>query len=107
MQMQQNGDFIQEEQLSTQRCLQICAQLSDRIDQSRLTHQSSSGSPGFANPDTLPERLTNMGLQECKDCLALTASKLEKHMQDLMDRLITKSKTAIFRSIQYVTMNTD
>lgn len=66
--------------------------MSDHIDQIRLTAQGSSGSPGFAGQDSLPERATNVGLQECKDSLALTTAKLEKHMQDLMDQLITKSK---------------
>jgi hypothetical protein len=46
------------------------------------------------SPDTEPEKLTTEGLQECKDSLAATARKLEKHMKDLIDRLVTKSRTA-------------
>jgi len=87
--------LIKEEQLSTQKCLQICAQLSDHINQIQLMPKRSGSSLGLNDPDALPVRVTNMGLQECKNSLILTAAKLERHMQDLMDRLVTKSKTAM------------
>ncbi|KIW87200.1 uncharacterized protein Z519_12102 [Cladophialophora bantiana CBS 173.52] len=87
--------LIKEEQLSTQRCLQICAQLSDHINQIQLTPKRSSSSPGIIDPNTFPERVTNVGLEECKNSLIRTAAKLERHIQDLMDRLVTKSKTAM------------
>lgn len=87
--------LIKEEQLSTQKCLQICAQLSDHIDQIQLRPKRSGSSPGIIDPDAFPERVTNVGLQECKNSLLLTAAKLERNMQDLMDRLVTKSKTAM------------
>ena len=88
--------LIKEERMSTQKCLQICAQLSDHIDQIQLTPRPSGSSPGFMDPeDALPERLTTEGLQECKNSLALTAAKLEGYMKDLIDRLVTKSRTAM------------
>jgi Fungal N-terminal domain of STAND proteins len=87
--------LIKEEQLSTQKCLQICAQLSDHINQIQLTPKGSGSSPGIIDPDAFPERVTNVGLQECKNSLMLTAAKLERHMQDLMNRLVTKSKSAM------------
>jgi hypothetical protein len=87
--------LIKEERLSTQRCLQICAQLSDHISQIQLTPKRSGSSPGPIDPDAFPEIVTNVGLHECKNSLILTAAKLERHMQDLMDRLVTKSKTAM------------
>ena len=55
----------------------------------------SASSPGPIDPDAIPERVTNEGLQECKNSLTLTAARLERHMKDLMDRLVTKSKTAM------------
>jgi hypothetical protein len=76
--------LIKEEQLSAQKCLQICAQLSDHIDQIRFTPEL---------PDTVPERLTTDGLQECKNSLNLTTAKLESYMKDRMNRLVAKSKT--------------
>ena len=80
--------------MSTQKCLQICAQLSDHINQIEITPERSGSSPERLDPDTISERLTINGLQECKNSLALTAAKLERHMRDLIDRLVTKSKTA-------------
>lgn len=87
--------LMKEERMSTQKCLQICAQLSDHIDQIQLTTRLS-GSPGSMDPeDAVPERLTTEGLQECKNSLALTAAKLEGYMKDLIDRLVAKSRTAM------------
>lgn len=83
---------IKEERLSTQKCLQICAQLSDHINQIELAPERSSSPPGPMEADTVSERLTVSGLQECKASLALTAAKLEKHMIDVMDRMVAKSK---------------
>jgi hypothetical protein len=88
--------LIKEERLSTQKCLQICAQLSDHISQIQLTPKRSGSSPGPPiDPDAIPERLTIEGLQKCKDSLSLTAAKLESYMKDLIDRLVSKSKTAM------------
>jgi hypothetical protein len=78
--------LIKEERISAQKCLQICAQLSDHINQIQFTPEL---------PDTLPKRLTTEGLQECKNSLNLTTAKLESYMKDRIDRLVTKSKTAM------------
>ncbi|KAE9367305.1 hypothetical protein N431DRAFT_348649 [Stipitochalara longipes BDJ] len=76
--------LIKEERMSAQKCLQICAQLSEHIDQIQLTPEP---------PETVPEKYTAEGLQECKNSLNLTTAKLESYMKDRMDRLVTKSKT--------------
>lgn len=86
---------VKEEQLSTQRCLEICAQLSDHIGKIQLTSKVGDSSPSLTDPTTFPEHVTVTGLNECKTSLALATTQLEKHMQDLMHRLITKSKTAM------------
>jgi hypothetical protein len=78
--------LIKEERMSAQKCLQICAQFSDHIDQIQLTSEL---------PDTLAERLTTEDLQECKNSLNLTTAKLESYMKDRINRLVTKSKTAM------------
>jgi hypothetical protein len=78
--------LIKEERMSAQKCLQICAQLSDHINQIQVTPEL---------PDTLPERLTTEGLQECKNSLNLTTAKLESYMKDRIDRLVAKSKTTL------------
>ena len=55
----------------------------------------SASSPGPIDSDAIPERVTNEGLQECKNSLTLTVARLEGHMKDLVDRLVTKSMTAM------------
>jgi hypothetical protein len=75
--------LIKEERMSAQQCLQICAQLSDHIDQLQFVSEP---------PETLPEKLTTEGLQECKNNLNLTTAKLESYMKDRMNRLVAKSK---------------
>jgi hypothetical protein len=84
---------IKEEQLSTRRCLEICAQLSDHINQIQLGPKGSSNGSGPNDPPTFPERVVDIGLQECKNSLTLAAARLEKHMQELMDRMVAKSHT--------------
>ncbi|KAF4628512.1 hypothetical protein G7Y89_g9640 [Cudoniella acicularis] len=78
--------LIKEERISAQKCLQICAQLSNHINQIQLTPEL---------PATLPERFTAESLLECKNSLNLTTVKLEGYMKDRIDRLVTKSKTTI------------
>lgn len=87
--------LINEERLSAQQCLQICAQLSEHIDQIQLPPKRSGNSPGPKDSESLPERFTTEGLQECKTSLKLTATKLERLMKDRIDRLVTKSKSAM------------
>ncbi|PLB49664.1 hypothetical protein P170DRAFT_456251 [Aspergillus steynii IBT 23096] len=84
--------LIEEERLSTEKCLQICTQLSNHISQIQSTHESDDSAPGPFDFDTLPERVTKESLQDCKKRLTLTAAKLERHMKDLMDKLLIKSR---------------
>ncbi|KAL3478560.1 hypothetical protein BJX99DRAFT_224314 [Aspergillus californicus] len=84
---------IKEERLSTEKCLQICAQLSEHISQIQIS-PASNGSPIPSDLSALPERLTSAGLQDCKDSLKHTSAKLEKHMESLINRLLTKSASA-------------
>ncbi|RAQ47671.1 hypothetical protein AFGD_010400 [Aspergillus flavus] len=86
---------IKEEHMSTEKCLQICTQFFDHIDQSQLSTKCSNSSAGLLDLDTYPERVTDKSLQNCKKNLAGTITQLEKHMQDLTDRLLVKSKAAM------------
>ncbi|KAM5342224.1 hypothetical protein ACJ41O_015255 [Fusarium nematophilum] len=85
---------MKEERLSTQKCLQICSQLSDHI---RLLQPSFNNprTPGDAGTDRFPEQVTHEGLDQCRQSLSFTAARLEKHMQELMSRLMAKSKSAV------------
>lgn len=89
---------IKEERLSTEKCLQICAQLSDHVSQIQRTFKRSDRSTG---PGLDTEEITNDGLQECKNSLHLTIAKLEERMQNIMDRMVAKSKTAMSSEEEY------
>ena len=83
---------IKEDRLSTQRCLQICSQLSDHIDKIQVPPAwRTPSSPGLIDPG----RVTSESIQECKERLSVTAATLDKNMQDLMERLVKKSKAVL------------
>jgi hypothetical protein len=88
--------LIREERLSTQKCLQICSRLSEHITEIQSASQGSDGSPGYKEADSVSQNLTFEGLQECKNSLAATTVKLEKHMKEVIDRLVAKSNTATY-----------
>jgi hypothetical protein len=83
------------ERLSTEKCLQICAQLSDHIRHIRIDSDRLGASTASSGAGTSPEGVTSQGLEECKSSLAATTAKLEKHMQEVMERLLAKSKKAV------------
>jgi hypothetical protein len=85
---------LMEERLSTQKCLEICAQLSNHIDQIQQSRKARGKSTDSVSSSNVPERVTNEGLQECKNSLINTAAKLENHLKILMDRIVAKSKTS-------------
>lgn len=80
---------LRDEQLCTQRCLDICAQLLQHIDQIQVIPRAD-----FPGQDASPEDVTNEGLRGCTDYLSATTEKLEKHMQSLINRMIAKSEAA-------------
>lgn len=87
--------LIREERLSTVKCLEICAQLSEHINKIQLSANRSSDDSEQTGSDGLSERITHEGLQECKNGLARTTLKLEGYEKQLFGRLMDKSKTAI------------
>lgn len=42
----------------------------------------------------LPEKITSDGMQECRVSMEQTTARLEKHMQDVLDRIVAKSNRA-------------
>jgi hypothetical protein len=82
---------IKDERSSTQKCLLICAQFSKLIDQLHVipTDGSSRGA------DAIPEKITSDGIRECKVSIEQTITKLERHMQDILDRMTSKSSTTM------------
>jgi hypothetical protein len=87
--------LIKEEKLSAQKCLEICAQLSEHIDKIQLSYSRDGSSEESTDPDDLPEKLTSKGLQDCKTSLSITAAKLEMFMKDRIDRMVAKSRSAM------------
>lgn len=69
--------LIREERLSMVKCLEICAHLSQHINQTQVSANRSSSCSKQMDSDTLSKRITNEGLQECKNSLARTTLKLE------------------------------
>ncbi|EFR02325.1 hypothetical protein MGYG_05322 [Nannizzia gypsea CBS 118893] len=87
--------LIKEERLSTEKCLQICAQLSTTIDQIQVSSNRDGRPSELLETDSLSESATNNCLADCKNNLLLTSAKLEKHMRDLTNRLLAKSKASM------------
>ncbi|XP_044715337.1 uncharacterized protein HRG_10916 [Hirsutella rhossiliensis] len=81
---------MQEERLSTQRCLEICDQLSKHIDEFQLATKRSGSSSENEEPATFPEKVVNEGLNGCRKTLDNTVVKLGQHEKDLFDRLMGK-----------------
>ncbi|KIW11743.1 hypothetical protein PV08_09015 [Exophiala spinifera] len=88
--------LIEEERLSTEKCLQICTQLSDHIGQIQIAAKLSSSKTGPLGSSSLPQKVVDEGFQGCVDSLSRATSKLEEHERQLFDRLMETSKTALF-----------
>jgi hypothetical protein len=74
---------IKEEYHSTERGLEICAQLSDQINQIQITAKRNGHPPESEN------------LQECKHNISQASLKLEAHMRDAIRRMVAKSTMAM------------
>ncbi len=85
---------MRQERLSTVKCLQICAQLSDHINRIQLSNNRDGSSSDQTDLDKMSESITYEGLQECKNSLARTVQKLEGYEKQVFGRLMDRSKTA-------------
>ncbi|KAJ5884870.1 hypothetical protein N7495_009380 [Penicillium taxi] len=90
-----NIKLMEEERISTRKCLEICAQLSRHIEQIQEFQVSCDDPSASVSSNNLPEKLMNDGLQECRESLFNAATKLEIHLKTLMDRIVAKSKSSI------------
>ncbi|KAF2161514.1 hypothetical protein M409DRAFT_69640 [Zasmidium cellare ATCC 36951] len=89
------AQLIKEERLSTEKCLQISAEVSDHIAQIQLATNNCSAQETSVSTNELPEQIMREGLQECRDTLARTASRLEEHEKQLFARLLDEPRTMI------------
>jgi hypothetical protein len=76
---------IKDERSSTQKCLQICAQFSKLINQIQpsWTENLAQGS------DNILEKITSEGIWECRASIEQTAARLERHVQDILDQMMS------------------
>lgn len=81
---------IKDERLSTEKCLQICSQLSKHIDEIHKTALHNGSANSDSGSSSIPEKITNDGLKECKSSLARMAQELASHEKQLFDRLMSK-----------------
>lgn len=89
---------VKDERSSTQRCLLICAQLSELIDQVQpaLAYSASK------DPDATSEKITIDGIQQCRTSMEQTTAKLERHMQEILDQMVTKSAVMTKEDTEYL-----
>lgn len=85
---------IKDERLSTEKCLQICSRLSEHIDQVLSTALDNGSANASGGSSSIPEKITNEGLNECKGSLARMSQQLASHEKQLFDRLMTKLGSA-------------
>lgn len=87
---------ITDERLSTEMCLQICANLSDHIGRLQLVGTLGGGSNTAAESDlsSTYDSLNGEGLEEFQHSLFVMAKKLKQHEKELFDRLLSKMRAS-------------
>jgi len=83
---------MEEEKLSAEQCLSICAQLSAHIDQ--LEPSTTKRGRSTRATTISPEYITNNTLLKCKEKLNDTATVLDQHIRRIDEKLKTKSRMA-------------
>lgn len=83
---------IKEDKLSTEKSLEICAQLSNHISQLEFAAAANSNRGGSTNAGSVPERITREGLEDCRHSLSRMAEKLRTHEKLLFNQLTGKMK---------------
>ncbi|KAH7386962.1 hypothetical protein DE146DRAFT_666141 [Phaeosphaeria sp. MPI-PUGE-AT-0046c] len=78
---------IKDERTSTKKCLLVCAQFSKLIDELQPTLTNSMS----RDDETIPGQITSDGLRECRVSIDHTVERLEKHMQDILGQIMSKS----------------
>lgn len=78
---------IKEEKLSTEKSLQICAQLSAHIEQIQLAVTPSSHPDDGSDHTSTSDKITREGLEDCKSSLSRMITKLKVHEKELFNRL--------------------
>jgi hypothetical protein len=82
---------IKDERSSTKKCLLVCAQFSKLIEQLQPTLAYGTSQ----DPDAIPEKITSDGIEECRISIEKTTARLEGHMQEILDQMVSSSGTAL------------
>lgn len=69
----------------------ICAQFAKLIDELQL----SSAKDLPQGSDNIPKKITSDGIEECRVSMEQTAARLESHMQDVLDRMMSNSSATM------------
>lgn len=83
---------IQEERLGTEKSLEICTKLSEHISQLRLAGRNGAGSNTAGDTDSVTERITSEGLDECEGSILRMAARLTCHEKKLFNRLASMAQ---------------
>lgn len=81
---------INEERLSTQKYLLTWGQLTKVISQFQ-----SSLAKGALQGSDIPDNITSSGIEECRVSIEQTAMRLEDHMQDIFNRMMSNSSATL------------
>ena len=80
--------------MNTEMCLEICAQLSEHINQIQLTTNPAINAGGSTDERSIPEIITREALEECKQRISQLDTKLKGHEKLLFSLLTEKMKTS-------------
>jgi hypothetical protein len=83
---------IREERLSTETCIQICARLSEHLNQIRLVARRVTGSGAAKEVNGAADENTNPWLDECEENLSRVAMSLASYEKELFNRLAGKMR---------------
>ena len=83
---------IKEEKISTEKSLEICAQLSEHISKLEAAFSSAGDKSKNGKSDSVSENIARESLEECKKSLSRAATKLQNYEKELFGRLIEKMK---------------
>ena len=87
--------LIQEERLSLQKCVEICAKLSTHIDQTQLSAELHPSQVESNGTGPLSERITSKALQDCKDSIDRATEELGSFEQELRTRFLNPPATTV------------
>jgi len=78
---------IEGERMSTEKALLLCTELAQHIDELQSSYSKDEASPHLSDLGPSSNRFFSEGLDGCRDYVACALRRLEKHRQEIADRL--------------------